>query len=77
MPIGEALKKKAAGLAARVSAKAEQIKVQKTASSSDKIAHIDSQIAALKSKGGFDSVIQRLELQKAQLQNKIRNQMKK
>jgi len=77
MSISETLKKKAAGLAAKVSAKAEEAKAKKASGSNDKIADIDRQIEALKQQGGFEGVISRLELQKAQLKNKIRNDSKK
>jgi len=57
--------------------KAEEAKAKKASGSNDKIADIDRQIEALKQQGGFEGVISRLELQKAQLKNKIRNDSKK
>lgn len=77
MSLSETIKKKAAGLAASAVAKAEEAKVQKQATDSDKIAAIDQKIEALRKQGGFAGTINRLKQQKAQLKNKIRNNMKK
>jgi hypothetical protein len=77
MSIGEGIKRKAAGLAARAVAKAEAAKGANKATDNDKIIDIDKKIAALQAQGGFESTIKRLEAQKAQIKNKLRNEMRK
>lgn len=73
MSISESIKKRAADAAAAAKNEADKVKAAKIANSNDKISQIDRKIAALREQGGFEGAIERLQLQKAQLENKLKH----
>jgi hypothetical protein len=76
MVISDAVKKKAGAAINKLAAKADALKVQKQSSGNEKIAQIDHRIEVLKEQGGFVGTIERLESQKAQILNRLKNQKK-
>lgn len=70
---GESLKEKISDGAAQALAEGEKAKVNKMAAADSKMVQIEKKIAYLRQHGGFISVIERLELQKAQLENKLKH----